>query len=231
MVLIMDKMVLKTKKANSLLKWLSFSAIAGSVLLTLAWIIFGLLMPPVHNEYGIIGGILGTISNPISGTGVGPYGFFFNLAFILSGVFIFIGILGVFLILNKRSKKHWLTATLLLLSPIGFIIAGAVNLSMSVPLHMIGFYLGGGSLIIGGIMAGLYFGNFETCKIYGKILLICSPILLIFMIFSMVTFDRELIATGGGIAGIPSRLNALVVCFMHFVIGFMGIEQSKKRLE
>jgi hypothetical protein len=220
----MDQMVPETKKTNVLFKWLSFCAIAGSILLTLAWIILGLFMPPVHNEYGIIGGIWGTISNPISGTGVGPYGVFFNLAFVLSGVLIFLGILGVFLSLNNKSKKHWRTAVLLLLSPTGFIIAGAVNLSMSVPLHMIGFYLGGGSLIIGGIIAGLYFRNFENYKIYGNILIICSPVLLLLMIFSMASFNLELIATGGGIAGIPSRLNALVVCFMHFIIGFIGIK-------
>ncbi|GHU07238.1 hypothetical protein FACS1894151_01280 [Spirochaetia bacterium] len=227
----MVQMVLKTEKVNVLFKWLSFCSIAGSILLTLAWIVFGLFMPPVHNEYGIIGGILGTISNPISGIGVGPYGIFYNLAFILSGVLIFIGILGVFLFLDKKSKKHWLMAALLLLSPIGFIIVGVVNLSVSVPLHMIGFFLGGGSLIVGGIIVGLYFRSFKNCKIYGNILIICAPVLLIFTIFSQATFDIELIATGGGIAGIPSRLNVLTGCFMHFIIGFMGIKQSKNNLE
>jgi hypothetical protein len=227
----MNQKILKLKKANILFKWLSFCAIIGSILLTLDWIILGLLMPPVHNGYGIIGGISGTISNPISGTGVGPYGVLYNLLFVLSGVFIFMGILGVFSILNKKSKNHWIIAALLLLSSIGFIIVGAVNISMSVPLHMIGFCLAGGSLIIGGIISGIYFKKFENCKKFGNILIICSPILLILTILTMVSYNRELIVAGGGIAGIPSRLNVLLACFMHFIIGVMGVKLSKNNSE
>jgi uncharacterized membrane protein (DUF485 family) len=225
----MDQTVSKIERKNVLYKWLSFCGIAGSILLTLAWIILGLLVPPFHNEYGINGGIAGTITSPISGIGVGPYGFIFNSAFIMTGILIMIGIFGVFLVLNKTNRIiHWIIAILLMLSPLGWIFAGIFNLSVSVPLHMAGFLLAAGTPVISFIMAGLYLRRNGNYKKTGNVLLIGSPVTLVITISCLMVFDYELIAAGGGIAGIISRLLALEVCSMYFLIGLFGMRQAKK---
>ena len=214
--------------AKNRLKWLAFCAIIGPIILTLAWIILGLIVPPFQNEYGINGGIIGTITSPISGIGVGPYGFLFNLSFILCGLFTIIGFLGVFLILdNKYLKNHWITFSLLILSPIGLIFAGVFNLAISVPLHMVGFLLAGGTPVISFIVAGFYFRKYTILKYFGNSLFIGSILTLILLIICFYAFDYEVIATGKGIAGIPSRLFTLEICFYYFRIGLLGIRQIK----
>jgi hypothetical protein len=40
-----------------------------------------------------------------------------------------------------------------------------------------------------------------------------------------------IIAAGGGIAGIISRLLALEVCLMYFLIGLFGMRQAKNNFE
>jgi hypothetical protein len=210
--------------AKNGLKWLSFCAIIGPIILTLGWIILGLIVPPFQNEYGINGGIIGTITSPISGIGVGLYGFLFNLCFILCGLFTIIGFLGVFLILdNKYSRNHWITFSLLILSPIGFIFAGIFNLAVSVPLHMVGFLLACGTPVISFFAAGFYFRKYASLKYLGNSLFIGSIITLILLIICFNAFDYEVIAAGKGIAGIPSRLFALEICFYYFRIGLLGI--------
>jgi hypothetical protein len=224
----MDKVFAKSEKTKFLFKWLSFCAVAGPMLLTLAWIVLGLLVPPFRNEYGINGGISGTITSPISGIGVGPNAFLFNSAFILTGVLIITGIFGVFLVINKTNKIiHWIIALLLMLSPIGWIFAGVFTLSVSVPLHMAGFLLAAGTPVISFITTGLYLRKFENYKKFSNILIIGSPITLILTVSCLLVFDYELIAAGGGIAGIISRLLALEVCFVYSSIGLFGMKQLK----
>jgi hypothetical protein len=53
-------------------RWLALGAVAGPVLFELAWIVLGVLQPATMTPYGVLGGLSGAISNPISGLGVGP---------------------------------------------------------------------------------------------------------------------------------------------------------------
>jgi hypothetical protein len=207
-------------------------SIIGPIILNLGWLILGVFMPPIHTDFGIIGGISGMITNPISGLGVGPNAILFNLSFILSGVLIIIGLFGLFYTLpNKdQSVKHWIVAFLLSLCPIGLIFCGIFTLEFSVPLHMLAFYLGGGTPVISFIIAGIYFGHMYNWKIFGKVLIIGGPLTLILTtIFMFITYDVELIASGGGIAGIPSRILTIEVCSYYFAIGLFGFKQYKKQ--
>jgi hypothetical protein len=74
--------------------WLALGAVVGPILFTLAWVFLGLLQPPTKNMYGVMGGVSGAISNPISGLGVGPQAQPFNASFVLCGLMLLAGVVG-----------------------------------------------------------------------------------------------------------------------------------------
>jgi hypothetical protein len=214
-------------------KYLLLCGMVGPMVLNLGWLVLGVFMPPVHTDFGILGGISGMITNPISGLGVGPNAILFNLAFILSGILIIIGIFGLFYLCPNKNRPimHWIIAFLLILSPIGIIGAGIFTLRISVPLHMIAFTLAGGTPVISFIVAGMYFGRIYGWKKFGKILIIGGPLtLLLTTVFMFITYDIELIASGVGIAGIPSRLLTIEVCSYYFAIGWFGFKKLKEQV-
>ena len=203
---------------------LALGAVAGPALLTLAWIILGLLVPPTKTVYGIQGGVSGTLTSPISGIGVGPYATLFNAAFILSGLLTIAGLIGTFRSLpaNAGTRGHWLLATLLALSPLGFVVAGIFTLAGSVPLHMVGFLLAAGTPVVTFAVAGLYFRRLPRSRGLGNSLLVGSPITLLLVVAFLLAFDRDAIASGRGLAGIPSRLLALEIAAYYAAIGWLG---------
>src|SRR5574341_1239806 len=78
----------ESRTSPGIARWLALGAVAGPILLTLAWIILGLMRPDTKNEWGVSGGIAGMITQPFSGLGLGPNGALFNTAFLLSGLLI-----------------------------------------------------------------------------------------------------------------------------------------------
>jgi hypothetical membrane protein len=220
------------KTKVSLKKYLLSCAIIGPIVLSLGWLSPELFMSSVHTDFGIIGGIPGMVTNPISGLGVGPYALPFNMAFMLSGILIIIGILGLFYTFPNKNRPviHWIVALLLMLSPVGLICAGIFTLKVSVPLHMMAFTLAGGTPVISFIITGIYFWRVYDWKKIGMVLIIGGPLtLLLTSIFMFITYDIELIASGGGIAGITSRMLTIEVCFYYFAIGWVGLKQLGRK--
>src|SRR6266508_2188525 len=76
-------------------RWLALGAVAGPVLFTLAWFILGFLSPG-YSLFGIQIAPYSPISQPISGLGLGPTGPFMNAAFVLSGLLLLAGVIGIF---------------------------------------------------------------------------------------------------------------------------------------
>lgn len=209
---------------------LARGAVAGPALLTVAWIVLGLLVPPTETIYGIQGGVSGTLTSPISGIGVGPYGVLFNGAFILSGLLTIAGLVGVFgsLPANAGTRQRWLVATLLALSPLGFVVAGIFTLAGSVPLHMVGFLLAAGTPVVTFAIAGLYFRRLPRWRGFGNSLLAGSPITLLLVVTFFLAFDRDAIASGRGLAGIPSRLLALEIAGYYAAMGWLGFKRTSE---
>src|SRR5215831_5433416 len=86
-------------------RFLSLGTIIGPLVLIVAWLVLGLIAPAVHTEFGVEGGVVGTITSPISGIGVGPYATLFNAAFIVSGLLMSIGVLGAFQLLDCEHQR------------------------------------------------------------------------------------------------------------------------------
>src|SRR3979409_2596704 len=76
-------------------RWLALGAIAGPVVFTLGWFVLGFVSPG-YTMWGVHVAPYSAISLPLSGLGLGPTAAFMNAAFILSGLLMVAGAVGVF---------------------------------------------------------------------------------------------------------------------------------------
>src|SRR5690242_15877093 len=76
-------------------RWLALGAVIGPTLFTLAWLVLGYISPG-YTAWGIRVAPYSPISQPISGLGLGPTGPFMNAAFVVNGLLLLAGVLGVF---------------------------------------------------------------------------------------------------------------------------------------
>src|SRR5438093_318007 len=76
-------------------RWLALGAVAGPILFTLAWFVLGFLSPG-FSIWGVAIAPYSPISAPISGLGLGPTAPFMNAAFVIGGVLLLAGAIGIF---------------------------------------------------------------------------------------------------------------------------------------
>src|SRR5918998_6019931 len=84
-------------------RWLALGAVAGPAVFTLAWFILGFLSPG-YTIFGTKIAPYSPISQPISGLGMGPTAPFMNAAFVLSGILLMAGVIGVFQTPNEMAE-------------------------------------------------------------------------------------------------------------------------------
>ena len=84
-------------------RWLALGAISGPVLFTLAWLILGFVSP----GFVLFGSLIAPyspISHPISGLGLPPNGPYMNAAFVLSGLLLLAGVIGIYRTLSGSAR-------------------------------------------------------------------------------------------------------------------------------
>jgi hypothetical membrane protein len=99
-------------------RWLALGAVAGPVLGEFAWIVLGLLRPGYS-----------PLRQQISDLGLGPTAPFMNAAFVLGGLLLLVGVVGIFRAIrgDVRTAARWICAVLLALSPLGVVVVGVFN--------------------------------------------------------------------------------------------------------
>src|SRR5215218_3552877 len=85
-------------------RWLALGAVAGPVLFTLAWFVLGFLSPG-FTIFGTVIEPYSPVSQPISGLGLGSTAPFMNAAFVLSGILLMAGVIGIFQTLTIRTSS------------------------------------------------------------------------------------------------------------------------------
>jgi len=121
-------------------RWLAVGAIAGPILFTLGWIILGFLSPG-YTMWGVHVAPYSAVSQPLSGLGLGPTGPYMNSAFILSGLLMIAGAVGVFASISElRTVARWTCTVMLALPGTGAVIDGIFTLENFLP-HFLGFGL------------------------------------------------------------------------------------------
>lgn len=217
----------ESRTSPGIARWLALGAVAGPILLTLAWIILGLMRPDTKNEWGVSGGIAGMITQPFSGLGLGPNGALFNTAFLLSGLLIMAGVFGVFQVIGsgRRPGLHKASAALLALSGLGSVICGVFTLEAFL-LHMAGFLLGVGSPVLGFLATGLFLRDIPRWRRFGTWLLLGSPLTLTLIVLFFLTFQYDKMAAGVGVAGLTERILVLEVQTWFITMGWLAFRHS-----
>ncbi len=209
-------------------RWLALGAVAGPILLTLAWIVLGLMRPDTKNEWGVSGGIKGMITQPFSGLGLGPNGSLFNAAFLLSGILIIVGVFGVFQAIGpgERPAMRRAGATLLALSGLGGVVCGIFTIE-SFFLHMTGVLMGIGGPIMGFLATGFFLRDIPRWRRFGNWLFLGSPLTLLLLVLFFLTFQYETVSAGLGVAGLTERILVIETQAWYVTMGWLAFRTPR----
>lgn len=212
--------------ASKTIRWLAFSMVAGQVLFTLTWFILGFVSP----GFTIFGNLIepySAISAPLSGLGLGPTGPFMNAGFVISGLLILVGVIGIFQSIQEMSATaRWSCIALFALSPLGMVIDGIYTIESFMP-HMAGFLLGTATPVISFLVAGLLFRRIPNWQRFGNWLFLASPLTLVLVILSLVTFNQDAVMAGVGVAGLTERILIVELAAWFVAMGWKAFQQSR----
>lgn len=106
------------------IRWLSVGALIGPILFTLAWFILGFVSPG-FTIYGVTISPYSPISAQISALGLGSTAIYLNTAFVLTGVLMLMGLVGIFWKMDEfGDRTPWAALILLAVTPLGAILDG-----------------------------------------------------------------------------------------------------------
>lgn len=197
-------------------RWFALGAIVGPILFTFSWLILGLI--PTY--YAPFLTIPGTIA-PISWLGLGPTGRFMNTAFVLCGLLLLCGILGVFYSIKEMGAFKRSTCTSPLgLSPLGLIICGLVPVTSTFPHRSAGeitlpFFVPSLSPV-DLALRDTYFvtGFWNPVHCLGFLLIVASPVFAFLITGIMLRFIPSWRHFGGWLVLGAALTFALVVLFL-----------------
>lgn len=179
------------------MRWLALGAVAGPVLFTLAWLVLGFLSPGymlLDTQIAPRAGIL----LPVSALAFGPAGPVMSAAFVLSGVLLLVGVIGIFLGIHEMDANvRWSCILLLALSPLGAIAAGISTPrtlalyagGFALDVHAEGVLLAVASPVLSFLIVGLLLRSVPRWRRFGTWLLWGSPLTLLLLILFLATFD------------------------------------------
>jgi len=213
------------KETPSVMRWLALGAVAGPVLFTLAWVVLGALSPG-YTAWGTRIAPYSPISQPISGLGLGPTAPFMNAAFVLSGLLILVGVVGIFQGIREMGVlARWSCAVLLALSPLGMVVDGFFTLESILP-HTAGFLLGCATPVLSFAIIGLLLRRVKSFRRFGNWLLLGSPLTLALVILYFLTFSPTVAGIQTGVAGLTERILGIEVQTWFVAMGILVFRRS-----
>ncbi len=205
-------------------RWLALGAVAGPVLFTLAWFILGFLSPG-YTAWGTRIAPYSPISQGISGLGLGITAPFMNTAFVLCGLLLLAGAVGIFQgIREMGAVARWSCTVLLALSALGSVVDGIFTLESFLP-HMVGFLLGIASPVLSFVVIGLLLRRVPRWQRFGSWLLLGSPLTLVLAVLYFLTFSPTVAGTQTGVAGLTERILAVEVQAWFVAMGWLAFRR------
>ena len=206
------------------IRWLALGAVAGPVLFTLAWVVLGFLSPG-YTAWGTRIAPYSPISQGISGLGLGITAPFMNTAFVLCGLFLLAGAVGIFQgIREMGALARWSCTVLLALSPLGMAVDGIFTLESFLP-HMVGFLLGIASPVLSFVVVGLLLRRVPSFRRFGNWLLLGSPMTLALVVLYFLTFSPTVAGTQTGVAGLTERILVVEVLAWFVAMGWLAFRR------
>jgi hypothetical protein len=206
---------------------LALGAIAGPVVFTLGWLILGFLSPG-YTMWGVHIAPYSAVSQPLSGLGLGPTGPYMNAAFILSGLLMIAGAIGVFASISELGPvARWTCTVLLALPGAGAVTDGIFTLE-SFFFHFVGFGLAL-TAIVGFPVIGFILRRVSRWRRFGTFLIVGGPLTLALTVLYFMTFTPTIEGIQHGIAGLTERVLVLELDAWYVAIGWLVVQVSPKR--
>lgn len=210
-------------------RWLALGAVAGPALFELTWLVLGFVSPG-YTLFDHRFTHYSPISQPVSGLGMGTTAPLMNTAFVLGGILLIVGAVGVLgtTAPEGRTVGRRLCAALLALTGLGQAVDGIFNLE-STMLHMLGFLLALGVPVVSFLVAGSYFRRIPRWRRFGGWLLLGSPLTLLLLVLFFATFQPTADGAEHGIAGLVQRAAIVEVHAWFVVMGWRAFTDRKRR--
>jgi hypothetical membrane protein len=223
-----DRATLPTEPAPAALatprpaRWLALGAVAGPILFTLTWVVLGFVSPG-YTLFGTRIAPYSPVSQPISGLGLGDTGPFMNAAFILGGLLLLAGVIGVFQTIGNtpRPAARRASVALLALTPLGMVTVGVFTLE-AVLAHLIGFLLAVGTPVLSFLVAGRFLRDIPGWRRFGTWLLLGSPLTLVLLVLFFLTFVPTAAGAQEGVGGLTQRLLVVEVLTWFVAMGWLA---------
>lgn len=206
-------------------RWLALGAVAGPILFTLGWFVLGFISPG-YTMWGTRIAPYSVISQPLSGLGLGPTGPLMNATFILSGLLIVAGAVGVFRSIAELGPAARRTGTVLLALPgLGAVIDGIFTLEHFF-LHFVGFGLAL-TTVVGFPVIGWLLRRLPSWRRFSSWLIAAGPLTLALTVLYFATFTPTVEGVQHGVAGLTERLLVLELQAWYVALGWFAFNKAK----
>lgn len=209
-------------------RYLALGAVAGPVAFTLAWLVLG-FMSPGYKMWDIVVPSYSAISQPISGLGLGVTAPYMNAAFVLCGLALLVGVVGIV----RRAegigwRTRWAVGALLALTPVGMMVDGLFTLESFFP-HFLGYLLAVGGSVVSFFVAGRALRRDAHWRGAAYALPFASALTLVLFVIAQITFDPVAAGSNVGVAGLTERILITEVCAWFVLLGVIGYLPSRRR--
>jgi len=209
---------------------LAYGAIVGPILFTFAWVVLGLISPG-YTMWDIVVPAYSPIAQPISGLGLGVTGPYMNAAFVVGGLLLLAGVVGIVRGIEEiATPTRWVSGALLALTPLGMVIDGLFTLE-SFFLHFLGYLLGIGSTVVSFFVVGRVLRRVPRWRDLGDALRVASVVTLVLLAVAQVTFDPMASGANVGVAGLTERMLILEVLVWFVLMGWSVVRSPRATSE
>ena len=205
-------------KAADAVRFARFAPLGAGVF-TVGWLVLGFLSPG-YRLFDLVIEPYSPVAQPISGLGLGETGPLMNAAFILGGLFLLAGTIGI-AFSWPRTRLARVPLVLIGLSGVGLIVDGVFTLE-SVMLHLVGFLLAAPLPAVGFVLGGIALRRVHPRR--AKLLGIAGVTALVLFTIFQIIFDPYSAGDNAGVAGLVQRALATVVVG---TIGVLGIVAAR----
>ncbi|HEX5995465.1 MAG TPA: DUF998 domain-containing protein [Jiangellales bacterium] len=214
-------------RTASVARRLALGAVVGPILFTLAWLVLGFVSPGYtlfdhrFTDYS-------PISQPISGLGMGATAPYMNAAFVITGLVLIAGLVGVFRTTRAADGTRLRRTAFVLLActGLGQVVCGIFNFEAVMP-HMLGFLLALGTPVVAFPLAGRYFRRVPGWRRFGTLLLLGGPLTLASLVAFFLTFQPTADGAEHGIAGLVQRVGAVEVLAWFVAMGWLAYRRRQ----